>query len=197
MSADFSKDTIEHSVIETVSIGVREAFDLFLREQRQALVSFLCRRLPSEADAQDAAQESLARLVRYRDSEPPRSWKPLLYRIAANVAQDQLRGARSAVSGGRVSYDEDVHTLPAPALPQDERLDQQKMMARMWQTVQTLPPRCREVFLLNRVEAMSYSQIAELTGISVKAVEKHMSRALGILRQELGEWAPDPGRIDE
>jgi RNA polymerase sigma-70 factor (ECF subfamily) len=45
------------------------------------------------------------------------------------------------------------------------------------------------VYLLNRINGMSYAQIAQHCGISAKTVEKHIARALQGLRQELG---PDP-----
>jgi len=48
-----------------------------------------------------------------------------------------------------------------------------------------LPPRCREVYLLNRIEDMSYTEIARHCGISVKAVEKHIGKALSLLRVHL------------
>ena len=58
--------------------------------------------------------------------------------------------------------------------------------------VALLPERCREVFLLHRVESLSYSQIAARCGISVSAVEKNIARAcllLGaaIAREETSE----------
>ncbi len=170
---------------------VSDLFERFLREQREGLVRFLCTRLPSEADAQDAAQESLARLVRYRDAEPPHSWRPLLYRIAVNVALDQQRQAQTRRSDGHVSYDQVLFALPSADPAPDERLARQQMLDRMWAVVQGLPPRCRDVYVLNRTEGMSYPQIADLYGISVKAVEKHITRALSTLRRELGDWAPE------
>lgn len=165
-------------------------FERFLREQRGELVRFLCTRLPTEEDAQDAAQESLARLCRYRETEPPRSWRPLLYRIAVNVALDQQRLAKTHRAGGHVSYEQVLYAVPCDGPSPDQQLARQQLVARIWEVVQTLPPRCRDIYVLSRAEGMSQPQIAELYGISVKAVEKQMTRALATLRRELGEWAP-------
>src|SRR3546814_17284822 len=66
-------------------------FDIFLQQHYKGLVQFLRQRTVTEQDAEDAAQESLARLLRYRESEPARARQPLLFRIANNVANDHLR----------------------------------------------------------------------------------------------------------
>ena len=49
----------------------------------------------------------------------------------------------------------------------------------------TLPPRCREVFHLSRMEGKSYKEIAQALDISVKTVENQMGKALKILREKL------------
>jgi RNA polymerase sigma-70 factor (ECF subfamily) len=54
-----------------------------------------------------------------------------------------------------------------------------------------LPPRCRAVYLMNRMDGLSYSEIARRCGISAKAVEKHMSRAL----RELRDARERPGAV--
>src|SRR3546814_16357843 len=65
-------------------------FEVFLREQQPALLQFL-RLRTSEEDARDIAQESLARLLRYRANEPAEAWKPLLYRLARNLLNEPWR----------------------------------------------------------------------------------------------------------
>lgn len=185
----FPSQVLGHRVAETDPEPPR--FEQFLREQRDGLVRFLCTRLPCEEDAQDAAQEALARLVRYRDSEPPGSWRPLLYRIAVNIALDQQRRAKTHHAAGHVPYEQILYAVPSEDAPPDERLSREQLVARMWDVVQTLPPRCRDIYVLSRTEGLSQPQIAELFGISVKAVEKQMTRALSTLRRELGDWAPD------
>ncbi len=56
------------------------------------------------------------------------------------------------------------------------------------QCIEKLPPQCKRVFMLNRFEGKKYSEIAEELGISNKAVEAHMSKALKILRKELKDF---------
>lgn len=48
--------------------------------------------------------------------------------------------------------------------------------------LENLPPRCREVFVLSRVSNLTYKQISDSLGISIKTVENQMGKALKILR---------------
>lgn len=45
-----------------------------------------------------------------------------------------------------------------------------------------LPPKCREVFMMSRISKLTYREIADALGISVKTVENQMGKALGIIR---------------
>jgi RNA polymerase sigma-70 factor (ECF subfamily) len=54
--------------------------------------------------------------------------------------------------------------------------------------VASMPEKCRQVFILSRHEFLRNKQIAEKLGISVKMVEKHISKALFILRAGLSEY---------
>ena len=60
----------------------------------------------------------------------------------------------------------------------------------MTKAIDALPPRTREVFVMSRERGLRYSEIAEQLGVSVKAVEANMSRALRILRGELAAFLP-------
>lgn len=148
---------------------------------------FLRSRLPTHEDAQDAAQESLERLVRYSETEPVDAWRLLLYRIAVNVAHDHQRRAKARHASGHVPYEEALQDIPADDCPQDEQIAAQQLMERFWAVIVTLPPRRREVYVLSRMEGMSYPQIARHCRISEKAVEKHMRLAMVTVRERLGE----------
>lgn len=55
------------------------------------------------------------------------------------------------------------------------------------EAIDSLPERCREVFLLSKVEGLKNREIAERLNISEKTVERHMSIALSKLREDL-DW---------
>ena len=67
------------------------------------------------------------------------------------------------------------------------KLEEQEFMQRLQEAVSALPEKQREVFLLNRVDKMTYKEIAHLLELSVKAVEKRMSQALISLREQISE----------
>ena len=52
----------------------------------------------------------------------------------------------------------------------------------------TLPPQCRRVFEMSRMEQLSYSEIAKQLNISTNTVENHISKALKLLRTELKDF---------
>jgi len=56
-------------------------------------------------------------------------------------------------------------------------------LERLHSLIAKLPPRCREVFILNKLESRKYREIAEDLDISIKTVENHMSKALNFMRE--------------
>ena len=157
--------------------AIAEAFDAFVREQRRPLLHFLRSRTPTEQDAEDVLQESLARLLRYRDSEAPAGWKPLLYRIAANVAHDQRRAATSRHSGDHVTLDD--LDLAADDRSPEQRADCDQQLARLSEAIMALPPKCQRVYLLKRVYGFSRTQIAPMTRATTNVIASVATKATG------------------
>jgi RNA polymerase sigma factor (sigma-70 family) len=164
-------------------------FERFVSDQRAALLGFLRRLTQCEADAEDIAQESFLSLVRYRESEPVEAWRPLLFRIALNAFNDRNRRGASRADGAHLSLGDEVVNLPSSDVPHEKRVSDQQELALIRETILQLPDRCRQIYLLNRIEGMSYSQIARHCAISVKAVEKQITKALSILRDRVDEMA--------
>lgn len=141
-----------------------------------SLLSFLRQRLRIGEDAADVAQEAYIRMLQYEGSHEVQSPSSLLFRVAINIANDLNRSEHVRHAADHFPVDGlDIDSgLPSPerevAATQDLEL--------LYEAIEQLPTKCRQVFLLSRVHNMTYPQIAEHCGISVKMVEKHISRAL-------------------
>lgn len=161
-------------------------FVAFLRDNREALIAFLRKSAASHEDAQDIAQETMMRMLRYRD-QPPDALKILMYRIAINALNDRGRRQKTRHAPEHVSLDEDYHALPSQEPSHDQRVATEQELALVRAAIMQLPVRSRQIYLLNRINGMSYTQIAKHCGISVKAVEKNIGRALALLRARMKE----------
>jgi len=128
------------------------------------------RATPIEVD--DIVQETYVRVARYDADDASRNPKALLMRIAVNLARDHMR--RNVVRGGLALSDEPGGLEPSAPADQHHR-------ALLKQIVLDLPPIYRDVFVLNRFTGLTYDEIASHVGISVKAVEWRMSRALAMI----------------
>lgn len=67
-------------------------------------------------------------------------------------------------------------------------LIEQELEEKINEVIESMPEKCREVFKLSRFEHLKNREIAERLDISVKAVEKHISKALVILRRDLADY---------
>lgn len=143
------------------------------------LHGFLSRQVNDHDAAADLAQESVARALTLQQSGvaviDPRA---MLYRIARNLLVDQYRHARIRAHESIHSCDEqDVPAAPQHQQP-EESLDFTRYAERIVATIEALPPRCREAFVLNRFDGMSHTEIAERMGISRNMVAQHITRGL-------------------
>jgi RNA polymerase sigma-70 factor (ECF subfamily) len=132
-------------------------------------------------DTDDLIQEAFLRLELYCRDHRVQQPEAFLVRTALNLSVDERRSAHARrVVAERVESLNLIDPHPTP----DEILATQQRLQRMKRGLQTLSPRVREVFLMNRLEGYSYGQIAEQLGISESAVEKHIAKA----SQFLWEW---------
>lgn len=169
---------------QDIGPGTAVIFEQFFREQYQALLLFLRRRSQNAEDAEDAAQESLSRFMRYIQTEPQEAWKPILYRIAINVVSDRGRRSLSHETAKHISFNDLELESDQPNAEDEASRAQELLLVR--DAVLALPPKCQQVYLLKRFKGMSNAAIAKHCGISVKMVEKHTANAILHIRQRLG-----------
>lgn len=137
-------------------------------EYSRWLKTTLTRRYGTD-DAEELVQETWIRFVPYLSANKIRYPKALLLRIACNLATDRFRqrARRGRLADEATRLDGWGVVLPVQT---------DAVLAK--QIVLGLPQALRDVFLLSRVGGLSNSQIAERLGISLKTVEKRMTKAL-------------------
>lgn len=104
--------------------------------------------------------------------ESPRA---LLFRVARNLCIDDAR--RRKVAQEWCQHHPDMGAVPA-APSSEYVVAQQQVLARLIDTLEQLPPRRREVFILSRAHGHSRAEIAAQLGITEMAVAKHLVRAV-------------------
>ncbi len=161
-------------------------FETFVRGQREGLVRLLRRRSLHD-DARDLARESPSRPKRYR-GRAPTTWAARLYRIAIHLLDDRLHRRRHQREARHTALDIDLAEPASPDRSHEGGVAIRRELAQLQGVLLGLPLRCRQIYLLNRIEGMSYTEIANHCGISVKAVEKHISEALRLLGERLAPF---------
>ena len=155
-----------------------------IRCYHTSLLRFLRQRLRVKEDAADVAQEAYVRLLQYEGSKSIASPSSMLFRIAINVANDLSRSESTRRKADEQSLEDVEIASDEPDV--ERRIAAEQDLDLLYAAIEELPPKCKNVFLLSRVKRMSYPQIAQHCGISVKMVEKHISHALKICSQKVG-----------
>ena len=127
----------------------------------------------------DLAQDTFMKIWEKRLDLEPAKDAGLLYKIAGDLFVSHLR--RDRISRGIIFELKIELTGESP----EDILHYEELKGRYEKTLMTLPEKQRIVFLMSRMEELTYQEIADRLSLSVKAVEKRMTGALARLRKEL------------
>lgn len=175
------------------SAAKRSAMDAFLAEVERRAFVIARSALGNEADALDAVQEAMLKLVRNYAGRDAGEWTPLFYRILGNCIIDQQRkgNVRQRVMVPAPASDaqpDPVAQAPGHPGEQPERqVAANESLDRLHAALQTLPVRQQQAFLLRVAEGLDVAQTAEAMECSTGSVKTHYSRAVHTLRELLGE----------
>ena len=130
--------------------------------------------------AEDLAQDAFIKLWESRDRVERATLKAYVYKIAQNQTINyQKRQQLFYRFQKQGSQDRDFDTP-------EKMIEMNEYEARLQEVIASLPDGGREVFLMNRLEDLTYQEIADRLNLSVKAIEKRMSKVLQIFRDKLG-----------
>jgi RNA polymerase sigma-70 factor (ECF subfamily) len=137
---------------------------------------FLARKLSCLDTAEDLTQETFARLLRLDGDILIEDGRAFIYKTANNLAIDHIRAQRRRRTD---ATDHDTMALIADDRPDAETQTGDRHRLKLLQhAIGELPPRTREIFILGRIEGLSYGDIARTLSISESTVQKHLATAL-------------------
>ncbi len=147
------------------------------------LRAWLQRRLPVHQDVDDVIQETYAILAALADVPHVRQPRAYVYSVAQSVVLQQLRRAQ-VVSIEAVAEIERVAASGEEACPERTASSRQEL-ARIGALIDSLPDKCRQAFVLRRVEGYSQREIAQRMQISENTVEKHICKGIRVLMDSM------------
>lgn len=149
-------------------------------EYYEAIRNFLYFKTSNNVLAEDIAQDTFLKLWEKRDHIDLKTVKSWLYTVAGNTAINRLK--RQQLKYKFFNQLENTSSKSDPQYLMEVKEFEEKLQA----VLAKIPEGNREVFLMNRIEGLKYREISERLGIGIKAVEKRMSKALVIIREEIG-----------
>jgi RNA polymerase sigma-70 factor (ECF subfamily) len=168
-------------LMERIAGGDPGAYRELVERHLRGVHAFVYRMLGNRAEAEEVCQESFLRLWKQASTYVPRA-KPTtwLYRIAHNLAIDQLRRRRRDVGEG-------IDELPASGRPSLHLHDKQVAEA-VQRALDELPERQRAAIGLVHYQGMSNAEAAEVLGVKLRALESLLARGRRLLRERLSEF---------
>lgn len=160
--------------------------DWFMREVlplEPMLTRFLQRNWRSEAEIADLRQETYARVYEAALKERPQMVKPFLFQIARNLMIDRLR-RQSVVSLESVA-DFDWMNVSDDRPSSEAYVSARQELRLLQAALDGLPPRCRQVVVMRKVDGLSQKQVAKEMGITVETVENQVAKGMRLLAQAL------------
>lgn len=162
-----------------------ESVEHLFKAHYSMVCTTIYRLLKDKEKTEDVAQELFAELWQKREQlHIHTSESAYLRRMAVSRALNYIRDSRK--HQWNTLDDPDSPVIGPVVLPEAiASMEEAELKARLDKAIQSLPEKCRIVFLLSRMEELSYAEIATQLDISTKTVENQIGKALKLLRQAI------------
>lgn len=179
-----SKLIIEIELVEKLRQGDQMAFEVIFHRTKGKLKGFLVKVLPVGEDAESIIQEIYLKIWSSRKSiKANRSFETYLFAIARNMVVDVMRK--------RFHKQKYLEELCSQLKEEGNNLDGQKILQyselekKIFGLIEQLPEQRQIIFKLNRIEGLTYKEIAQKLDISENTVDSQIRSALNFLRKEM------------
>lgn len=161
------------------SVCNETVFSSIYNDIGQTVWRFIYYKCGDEAQADDLVQEAFIKLWNNCAKVAKEKARSFLFTVANNAFLNEVAHKKVVLRHAQMSPTKVDNQSP------EFILEEKQYNKKLQDAISNLTEAQRTAFLLNRIEGMKYTEIAEHLNISVKAVEKRMSQALKALRTEI------------
>lgn len=171
------------ALIESLKNGHEDAFAYLMDTYHKKLCVYAGNLTKDIYTGQDIVQNVFLRIWKQREKlKADYSISNFLYRSVYNEFIDQYRKNKLMTA----LEEEHLKQLNTIVLEEDAT-EINRLIELVNIEIQNLPPKCKSVFTMGKLEGLTYNEIAEYQNISVRTVEMHMGKAFEIIREKLGD----------
>lgn len=174
---------LENNDIYKIVNGDEVAFNRFMEHYSSRLYHYTFALLGQKESAEEVVSDVFFEVWKNRRDlgkiENMNGWiQTITYRKAISCL-------RKEAGKSRLSFDKIEDFTFEPVQSPDEEMISKEEMAKINDAIQQLPPKCKHVFFLAKMEGLPYKEIAEILDISVKTINNHIAFALASIARNL------------
>lgn len=156
-----------------------QVYSQLFHAHSKTVFNYIYYKFGNEEKAHDAVQEAFVKLWENCAKVAPEKAKAFVYTVANNLYLNMIKAEKV-----RLKYQDQPQANITTQNPQ-YLMEEQEFKNTLEAALAALPENQRTTFLLNRIDGKKYAEIAEMEGVSVKAIEKRMHLALQALREQI------------
>ena len=177
---EYENDDSDLFLLTQLKQGREEAFDFIFRKYYKILTIQAMRIVKDQDTAQSLVQDCFVRFWEKQNGvQNITDLYSYLYFMVRNRCIDNIREEK------RLQYVPLTNQTDIAECETEADIENKDLNSHIWQAIAKLPIRCHKAFEYSRIDGLTYPQIAKEMGITPKAVEALISRALKLLRANL------------
>ncbi len=166
------------STENTKNVCEDQVYAQVFKSHSKTVFNYIYYKFGNEEKARDAVQEAFLKLWENCAKVAPEKAKSYLYTVANNLSLNVIKAEKVRLKYADKAL-KNTHETP------EFVLEEKEFKVKLDHALNSLPENQRTTFLLNRIDKKKYKEIAEIEGVSVKAIEKRMHLALKTLRSKI------------
>jgi len=155
-----------------------QVFSSLFKTNSKTVFNYIYYKFGNEEKAYDVVQEAFVKLWENCAKVSPEKAKSYVYTVANNLYLNVIKAEKVRLKYAKKSNDTSYESP-------EFLLEEKEYKEKLDKALNSLPENQRTTFLLNRIDGKKYAEIAEMEGVSVKAIEKRMHLALKSLREQI------------